>query len=258
MVNLNWNEVVNLAGISNELNKKAKRLVKEKYTNRKGQVLKFRNKHPDSYFKDIENIVFVEDHLSMFERYITNHLRLPTIGDDKSGGRVVDSLVLLPKWIREEILIDGERIVECDYQCLHPNIAFSIYGGGFKFLTHQTVADYLAVDVKVVKRGHLKFFNQRIQSMQKNPVFSYYKENHEGLLKSFREEKIKNNTHKITSKRLFAKEVKLMTKVIEKLNRAEIYGIYVYDALYVKESDSITVGDVMNKVALDMKIYTSV
>jgi hypothetical protein len=89
-------------------------------------------------------------------------------------------------------------------------------------------------------------------------VFSYYKENHEGLLKSFREEKIKNNTHKITSKRLFAKEVKLMTKVIEKLNRAEIYGIYVYDALYVKESDSITVGDVMNKVALDMKIYTSV
>lgn len=240
------------------LEAKAKQLVKKKYTNRKGQLLRFRNKHADSYFKDIENTVFVEDHLELFDRYVTMHLRIPSIGDDKSGGRVVDSLVLLPKWIREEILIDGERIVECDYQCLHPNIAFSIYGGGFKYLTHQIVADYLGIDVKMVKRGHLKFFNQRLKSMIKNPVFRYYIENHEGLLKSFGGEKIKNNTHKITSKRLFAKEVKLMTKVIKKLNGTSIYGIYVYDALYVKESDSIMVTDVMNAVAKEMGIYTIV
>jgi hypothetical protein len=239
------------------LETKAKKLVKQNFANRKGQVLKYRNKHPDSYFNDIENIVFVEDHLVLFDRYITKHLRLPSIGDDKSGGRVVDSLVLLPKWIREEILIDGERIVECDYQCLHPNIAFSIYGGDCKFLTHQKVADYLDIDVKEVKRGHLKFFNQRPKSMLKNPVFKYYEDNHEGLLLKFAEEKLKKDNHKITSKRLFSKEVELMSKVIESLNQADIYGIYVYDALYVKDSDSIKVKQVMNAVAIEMGIYTT-
>ena len=241
-----------------ELKIKAKRLVKVKYTNRKGQFLKFRNKHPVSYFKDIENIVFVEDHLSMYEGYVMNLLRLPTIGDHKSGGRVVDSMVLIPKWIREEILIDGERIVECDYQCLHPNIAFSIYDGDCKFLTHQIVADYLGIDVKIVKLGHLKFFNQMAQTMKKNPVFQYYEDNHESLLVKFAEEKMNNNNHKITSMKLFNKEVALMAKVIEKLNRVEIYGIYVYDALYVKRSDSAKVKDVMNETALEMGIYTSV
>jgi len=235
---------------------KAKKLVKQKYKNRKGQVLKFRNKHPDSYFTQIENIVFVEDHLVLYNRYVTKHLRLPSIGDDKSGGRVVDSFVLLPKWIREEILIDGERIVECDYQCLHPNIAFSIYGGDCKFLTHQKVADYLGLDVKEVKRGHLKFFNQRPKSMVKNPVFKYYEDNHEGLLLKFAEEKLKNDNHKITSKKLFAKEVELMSRVIERLNSINIYGIYVYDALYVKESDSALVKDVMNEVAVELGIYS--
>jgi hypothetical protein len=241
-----------------ELNKKAKRLVKEKYTNRKGQFLKFRNKHPDSYFKDIENIVFVEDHLLMYERYVINHLRLPTIGDDKSGGRVVDSLVLIPKWIREEILIDGERVVECDYQCLHPNIAFSIYGGDCKFLTHQIVADYLGIDLKIVKQGHLKFFNQRAEYMKKNPVFKYYEDNHPSLLVKFAEEKMMKKNHKITSKKLFDKEVQLMSCVIKKLNRANIYGIYIYDALYVKDSDSKKVVDIMNEVALTMGFYSRV
>ena len=241
-----------------ELNKKAKRLVKEKYTNRKGQFLKFRNKHPDSYFKDIENIVFVEDHLLMYERYVINHLRLPTIGDDKSGGRVVDSLVLIPKWIREEILIDGERVVECDYQCLHPNIAFSIYGGDCKFLTHQIVADYLGIDLKIVKQGHLKFFNQRAEYMKKNPVFKYYEDNHPSLLVKFAEEKMMKKNHKITSKKLFDKEVQLMSCVIKKINRAKIYGIYIYDALYVKESDSKKVVDIMNEVALTMGFYSRV
>jgi hypothetical protein len=239
------------------LNQKAKKLVKEKYSNRKGQVLKFRNKHPDSYFKEIEQIVFVEDHLSMYDRYVTKCLRIPTIGDNKSGGRVVDSLVLIPKWIREEILIDGERIIECDYQCLHPNIAFSIYGGDCKFLTHQIVSDYLGIDVKIIKKGHLKFFNQRAEYMQKNPVFKYYEDNHIGLLVKFAEEKLKRRNHKITSKKLFGKEVELMSKVIKKLNRANIYGIYVYDALYVKQSDSEKVKDIMNEVALTLGIYTT-
>ena len=58
--------------------------------------------------------------------------------------------------------------------------------------------------------------------------------------------------------KLFNKEVALMAKVIEKLNRVEIYGIYVYDALYVKRSDSAKVKDVMNETALEMGIYTSV
>jgi hypothetical protein len=48
-----------------------------------------------------------------------------------------------------------------------------------------------------------------------------------------------------------------MSKVIESLNQADIYGIYVYDALYVKDSDSIKVKQVMNAVAIEMGIYTT-
>jgi hypothetical protein len=42
-------------------------------------------------------------------------------------GRVVDSFMLTPAWIRNEIAIEGKKLTECDYTALHPNRAVKLY-----------------------------------------------------------------------------------------------------------------------------------
>lgn len=66
---------------------------------------------------------------------------IPTVGDERSGGRVVDSFTLMPAWIRNEININGKKLTECDYIALHPNIAVKLYDGIESYLTHPKVAE---------------------------------------------------------------------------------------------------------------------
>ena len=48
-----------------------------------------------------------------------------------------------------------------------------------------------------------------------------------------------------------------MAKCIEKLNVKGIYVMYVYDALYCKESDSKVVKEVMNDVILENGVFSA-
>ncbi len=57
---------------------------------------------------------------------------------------------------------------------------------------------------------------------------------------------------------MFSLEVKIMSSVISELNRLGIFVLYVYDALYCRKSDFNVVQKVMNRVVLELGVYTNV
>lgn len=62
--------------------------------------------------------------------------------------------------------------------------------------------------------------------------------------------------YKKTSERLFKKEVEIMTEVIRRLNVEGIYVGYVYDALFTTKKHAERVKEVMDKVTIDLLVYT--
>jgi len=241
---------------SNYLLIEGKRLVKNGYTNKKGKILTLRNNHNNSYWKDSNNRSFVEDDIKLYEILTSIGLMIPFAGSDKSGGRVVDSFVLMPSWIRQMITINGTKLVESDFKALHPNLAVKLYGGNSKHLTHQKVAETLNINIKTAKLEHLSFFNKRATDMVKSPLYSFYKNNEPKMLKNIIEEK-QSKGYKETSKKLFKLEVEIMSEVIKRLNKKYIYVLYVYDALYSTPNDFDIVNKTMNEVVEEFGVYTS-
>ena len=240
-----------------ELKIEANRLIKINHRNKKGKLLTKLNNHSINYFKDASQRSFVEENIKAFKFYTDISYMIPTIGDYKSGGRVVDSFTLMPGWIRNLITIDGERIVLVDYKALHPNIALSIYGGSKKFLTHQQVAEESGIEVKDVKIQHLSFFNKQVRYMKESLLYAYYHKSDASMIAKIEQEKWNSEfKHKITSMRMFAKEVEIMTESTKRLNEIGIYVGYVYDALFCKESEKETVKKIMNEVAVELRVYT--
>ena len=236
----------------------AKRLTKIKHRNKKGKMLTFLNKHPKSYYKDASARSFIEQDIKLFDYLTKRGFMIPIIGTEKSGGRVVDSFTLMPSWIRRLVKIDGKSIVEVDYSALHPNIAMSLYGGSRKYLTHLQVAENSNIDLSNVKIAHLSYFNERVQGMKRSPLYSYYSESEMAMNEAIIKEKQTSlKGHRITSMRMFAKEVEIMTECIKQLNYQGIYVGYIYDALFCKESDAKLVEEIMNIVVLENRVYTT-
>ncbi|PKH66703.1 hypothetical protein CXF59_12320 [Flavobacterium sp. ALD4] len=241
-----------------EIRLQGKRLTKVNYRTKKGKILTFLNKHPKSYYKDASARSFVEQNIKLFDYLTKRGFMIPIIGTDKSGGRVVDSFTLMPSWIRSLVKIDGKSIVEVDYSALHPNIAMSLYGGLRKYLTHIQVAENSNIDLSNVKIAHLSYFNERVQGMKRSPIYSYYSESemvmNEAIIK---EKQMSLKEYRITSMRMFAKEVEIMTECIKQLNYKGIYVGYVYDSLFCEESDAKLVAEIMNTVVLKFNVFTT-
>ena len=240
-----------------QIKQEAKKLIKSGFQTNKGKILTMRNGHKDSYWKDSSNRSFVEDSIKLFNYLTERGFMIPSSGSSKSGGRVVDSFTLMPSWIRKMITINGNRLVESDYSTLHPNIAKAIYGGSDSNISHDIVSDYLKIDRKVAKIEHLSFFNKRWSHMEKSPLFKYYNENEETMMNNIKKEKF-TTSYKETSKRLFKTEVSIMSKVIKELNENGVYALYVYDALYVEPQDVEITTYIMNTVAKEFKVNTTV
>lgn len=242
---------------SKELLKIGKQLVSDGYITKKGKILTMRNKHPNHYWKDYDSRSFVEDNIKLYEYLTHRGFMIPHAGDNKCGGRVVDSFVLMPTWIREQITIDGKKLEDCDYTALHPNIAMKLYDGKQDYITHQKVADNASIDVGVVKKEHLAFFNKRWVDMKKSPLFKYYSQSDPLMLEALRKDKAENG-YKITSQRMFKVEVDIMTDVITELNGKGVEVLYIYDALLCEEADKATVSEIMNRIILEYGVKTKV
>lgn len=241
-----------------EIEEEARRLIKEGYQNKKGKRLIFRNKKGNKYFLDLANLSFVEDAVKIFKYLTENGLIIPRPGNDKSGGRIVDSLVLMPSWIRKLIKINGQPIKEADYSCLHPNIAMFLYGGNAQNLQHTDLCIDLGVDEIIVKKEHLSFLNKEIWQMKQSPLFNYYQKHEPIMLNAIIKEKNGSEYgYKITSRRLFAKEVEIMTEVVLRLNEEGIFVGYIYDALFFDPQYSEKVVETMNEVAAEFSVFTT-
>ena len=240
-----------------EIMKEAKRLIKLDYRTKKGKVLTLRNKHAKEYWKDSDNRSFVEDSIKIFEYYTKRGFMIPTEGSWKSGGRIVDSFTLMPSWIRALIKINGSKLIELDYRTLHPNIVSTLYNGYGTNISHDIVSNYLCIDRMTTKIEHLSFWNKRVNDMKKSKLFKYYSDNEREMLNNVINEKL-SKSYKTTSKRLFKTEVTLMTKVIQQLNENGINAIYVYDALMVELKYEERAEYLMNTIAKDMGINTTV
>jgi len=234
-----------------------KQLVKEKHTTKKGKKLTMRNKHNNDYWSDFRNRSFVEDNIELFEYLTKRGFMIPIIGDEKSGGRVVDSFTLMPSWIRNEITIDGKKLSECDYIALHPNIAIRLYNGKLKFITHENIAEQTGINIKEVKIEHLSFFNKEWGMMAKSPIYGYYFKNELEMLEQINKDK-RDNGYKITSQKMFKAEVDIMSDVIKHLNSIGITVLYVYDALLCEEKDKALVVETMNRIILEHGVCTNV
>lgn len=239
------------------LMKVGRKLAKQGKLTNKGKRITMRNKHGNSHWKNPDKLSFVEDAIKRYKNLFKNGPRIFRIGNEKSGGRIVDSFTLMSSWMRKECKIDGEFIVEVDYATLHPNIAIKVYGGYGRNINHTEVAACLGIDRNEAKLEHLKFFNKRWNDMKKSPLFKYYSDNEPEMIENIRKDKLSSKYgHKITSRRLFKIEVQIMKKAIKKLNEMGIYVIYVYDALYCHPGDKEMVKLVMDSTVKEMGINT--
>jgi hypothetical protein len=241
-----------------EIEAEAHLLIKNKFKTKKGKTLKFLGKHSMSNFKNPEQISFVEDAIKIFNYLTENGLMIPTPGSDKSGGRIVDSFTLMPSWIRSLVRIDGVTFAECDYTCLHPNIAISIYGGSTTYIKHQDIVKTMKLDLATVKKEHLSFFNKPIWQMKQSPLFDFYQK-HESIMidNIIKEKSYSGYAHRSTSRNMFFKEVEIMTDVIEQLNKKEIHVGYVYDALFCNPKHAEIVKHIMDTTAEKHKVKTT-
>jgi hypothetical protein len=242
---------------SKELLVIGKRLAKDGHRTKKDKILTVRNNHSNDYWKDSDNRSFVEDNIKLFEFLTCRGFMIPSVGDDKSGGRVVDSFTLMPAWIREQITVNGIKLTECDYIALHPNIAVKIYKGKLTYLTHQSIAERTGIDVKSIKIEHLSFFNKQWLSMLKSSLFAFYSKHEPDMLSRIYNDK-KEHGHKVTSAKMFSVEVAIMTDVVKHLSTIGVNVLYVYDALLCEEKNKAIVVETMNRIIIEHGVYTCV
>lgn len=228
-----------------------KKLIKDGSKSKKGKQYAFINKHK----KDRAKYSYIEEGIRRFSNLTDNGFMIPRAGNKASGGRVIDSIVLMNSWTRNLITVDGEPITECDYSCLHPNIAMHLYGGTAEYITHDKIAESTGISPEIVKKEHLSFFNKHPNEMIKSPLYDYYIMTQPLMIERIIHEK-KRFGHRITSQRMFEIEVQIMTEIIKRLNQRDMYVGYGYDALFSSKREAKQVTDMMNAVILEFGIKT--
>lgn len=176
--------------------------------------------------------------------------------------RFYSFLSMIPKWIRNEILIDEEEIVDCDATALHPRIIGKLFETYTKekrpeFLkgdSHSKIADILNISRQEAKLINLSYWNSPIIddctiSSKKNKevfelmddlikkdypkLFSYLK-----TVKCYTKSiKKRKSSHSNMSVYLMDSESRIMQEFFNTVSNLSF--IYCYDSVSVKKSDLI-------------------
>ena len=241
-----------------EIKIESQKLIKNGYRTKKGKLLTFQHKRKRESYSNTSERAFVEDGIELFKHLTSEGILLPKICSDYAGRRIVDSIVLMPSYIRKLCKIDGDPVVEVDYSCLHPNIAIAIYGGKQLYITHQLVAEKLNIPVSQVKTEHLKFFNKHPKEMQSSPIYHYYMETEPEMMKNLIKKKYASSRkYKITSQHMLEKEVEIMTTVVRHLAKEGISVGYVYDAIICSPIHANRVKAIMDEQVLKLGVFTT-
>jgi len=263
----NLYHVYSMVGLpsTQHLREKGKKLVAQQKTSKKGKLYKFCNRNRSRFSEEeLKTISFIEDGIRRFTLLTEKGFIPPHCQGKKAGNRISDTFTSLNSWIREEITLNGRQVVECDFKCLHPNLAMSVYGGGIQYLTHKSVAEYCGIDIEnkaalsKFKTDHLAFFNKKVPDMKRSKaIHEFYLTHEPEMLSRIQNEKDIKRDHTVTCTKLFAKEVEIMTKCIEKLNAQDVYVLYVFDALLCDPHNQTIVEHVMNETAFESGVYTA-
>ena len=213
-----------------------------------------------------ENCPYVDISTSMYNYHLMMHgkktlkkRKVLTINGLDFYDRYYYSLAMLPKWIRNLILIDGEKIMEIDAVALHSKIVGKLYSGlmGEKtpeFLkgdSHSKVAELLSItrpEAKIIALSYWnsKILNEKTVSAVRNKkliekmdnfikgeypkLFEYLKIT-KTYMKPLKQGKSSNSNMSVF---LIDMEVRLIQEFIRRCPKINV--IYVYDCVYVKES----------------------
>ena len=252
-----YNELLNRPKIKFPTEEEAKdyliELSKNGITNKRGKKIIYLNKRNKEDFKDS---VFVEDYLQILS-YLQK-IVLPFIISDNGGNRVITSFNFLPSVLRPLITVDGQKLCEADYSCLHPNITQFIYGGtNNEIITHNKVAEYLGITRTEAKIEHLSFFNKPWSTMMYSPLFKYYASNEMTMMANIYKSK-EEYGYKQTSKDCFHFETEIMRDNVKEMRSKGITVVYCFDALYTPKNTLEEVREIMNTTALEYGLLTTV
>ncbi len=172
-------------------------------------------------------------------------------------------LSMIPKWIRNEIQIDGERTEEIDAQALHPRILGKLYEDAMgedrpDFLTgdsHTKIAEMLEITRESAKLISLSYWNSKIignktSASKKNSILfnkmdEYIIENHPSLFTFLKQVKCdkkaikkRKSSHTNMSVLLLDVETQIMENLFWDIQYSEHKTpfIYCYDSVTVKQS----------------------
>lgn len=242
-----------------------------------GKILKYLLISEESEDMASENIRVMNNEVMGYRNLLKRGLFYPR--RSYKCPRVTDSFNQMPFWIRKEIKINGEKIVELDFSALHPNLCYLAFNNNIPSVERAFFKNHLAGDVhgnivnelnemglfqdvdaasmrSQIKKEHLSYFNDWKGRQNGYKVDRVYSTKMPRFLELIRETKRK--TYKNTSSMLFQLEVDLMTEICRRFYLNGIRALYVYDALYVPASKSAEAKKIMNTVAADFGLLTRV
>lgn len=240
-----------------EIVEEAKRIHSEK-TFIKGKRCIFlngqRKTHPRfaSIIEQGIEIRWLDEDIELFQILTQPGYIMPSTTEN-AAGRSCDSFTLMPGWIRKLIKINGNKLVEVDLRCLHPNIICKLYGSHMKYITHEQIAEEVGTVKQEVKTKHLSYFNKKAMYMQSGILWNYYGKHDMGMMYRIFDDKNKYG-HKHTSRMLFREESNVMLQAIQEFDKP---FIYIYDCLMVEPEHAEEIVSILNATLIKNDIHTT-
>lgn len=225
----------------------AKKMVQQNKCNKKGKLYRFANKKSKLQLKKIYR--YVEHDIAMYQYAVANAILKIT-----KGGRVSYSLNRIPKWIRNEILINDTQTVELDATAMQPSLFTAFWASTTTTTTtavnYTSIADSMGiVNTKKTARNKIKsqfiqWLHQDLSEMYKYKIDNYLTEHYPSQTAKIKQDK-KAKGAKYVSYKLLELESSLFDEISKEFVKQKIQAIYVYDAMIVPIIQQVQAMEIM-------------